>query len=341
MRAASLLAIAAVGVLAYSHYQLLTSVSLPCPNKPPFFSVSYLVGSGSPAVPGALLLADLPLHREQIANDMETIRAAGFDGVKLWFYFRQDNTVSYWTAKRAARTSLYPIGLLAGHNGKPAGQPFSEQELLEWERFVRTQVRATRDFVYFWEVWNEPDIQIFRYGSPAEYAELLKRSCTVIKQENPHAKVVVAIGAADRQGLEYLRQLLALGGGEYIDILGVHPYAANPYIRKDVFNQSLRAIKNIAREHGNRWPLWITEIGQPTSEVSDELQAQLAEFVFQRAYEENIPVIWYHYSDKGSPGSPGTGMGWGLLRADDTPRPVFQRLQAFLGSHPRDSSPPK
>lgn len=165
-----------------------------------------------------------------------------------------------------------------------------------------------------------------------EYLELLKRSAAIIKRENPEAKVIMAIGAVDSNGLAFLEEFLSLGGGNYFDILGFHPYAANPYIRKDVFDKSVETIKNIHKKYDNRWPLWITEIGQPTSEVSGERQAELAEFVFKRAYEEKIPVVWFHYSDKKAPSNTTTGMGWGLLNTDGTPKPAFDRLKAFMRS---------
>ncbi|HOV80976.1 MAG TPA: glycosyl hydrolase [Bacillota bacterium] len=316
----------------YKQYRPLNHVKLPPPDEPPFFSVSYLWGY-SPSQQSADLLDRFKSYRQEIENialDLKDIGAAGFNGIKLCFYYNQDNTLIDWTAGKAAEERLYPIGLLTGHNRKSKGRAFTEEELRRWERFVRQEVKKNRDIIYYWEVWNEPDIDLYRYGIPKEYLELLKRTAAVIKRENPEAKVIMAIGAVDSNGVSFLEEVLSSGGGNYFDILGFHPYAANPYIRKDIFNKSVETIKNINEQYGNRWPLWITEIGQPTSEVSGELQAESAEFVFKRACEEKIPVIWFHYSDKKAPGNAVTGRGWGLLDACGMPKPSYERLKAVM-----------
>jgi len=323
-----LLAFAVAGVVLYVRYESVSSASLPYSTNPPAFSVTYLMGPGSGA--GTTGLASN--LRQSIESDLSAIKDVGFQGVKLVFSFRNNNIDVRWTAKSAARLGLYPIGLLAGHNAKIAGQPFSAEELAEWERFVRDQVKSTKGYVYFWEVWNEPDIDIFRYGSPEAYVELLKVTYSAIKEENPQAKVVMAIGAADRNGLEFLRRVLDAGGGRLVDILGVHPYAANPYIQPEVFEQSLSAVRTLIREYGDKWPMWVTEIGQPVSEVSDQRRAELAEYVFRRTREEGIPVTWYYFSDKPLAGTSYSAFGWGLVRSDGTPTPALQAIQEFIKS---------
>ena len=61
----------------------------------------------------------------------------------------------------------------------------------------------------------------------------------------------------------------------------------------------------------------------------------MAEFVFRRAWEESIPIIWYYYSDRPLAGALTAAMGWGLVRSDDTPRPAFLTIQEFVNSHER------
>jgi len=317
----------------YEFIYLASFVRLSPPASPPFFSV-YYVYTIQPTSP---LTVDFGSENvlitgvgEKMDDDLRNIRQMGFDGVKLSFHFRGNNYFSERVAQKAAKANLYPIGILMGHGVKPKERAFTEDELREWESFVRNEVRATKDVIYFWEVWNEPDIDMFRYGTPEEFLTLLNRTYMVIKEENPQARVIVTLDAFDRQPREFSEGLLSLGGGDYFDILSFHPYAANPYIREDVFNMSITKEKEMLVKYGSRWPLWMTEIGQPTSEVSEERQAELAELVFRTAYSERIPVVWLQYSDQRDPYKIGDGTGWGLLDTDGNPKPAYEKVKTVI-----------
>lgn len=233
----------------------------------------------------------MPLaDRKSIEEDMKFIKKIGFGGIKLEFIyggtFGFQNKLTSWVAKKAASENLYVLGLLSGHQQKAKGLPFNE-ELTQWEKFVSKIVKEHKSTIYFWEVWNEPDIDYFRYGSPKEYLELLKRTYQVIKRENPQAKMVIAMGSGYQESFDYLKELLSLGGDKYFDILGFHPFAGRPYfIQELTIRDSIQKMKEIQREYKNRWPLWITEIGQPSfGEISEEEQAELAKFVLEEAKE--------------------------------------------------------
>jgi len=298
----------------------------------PFFSV-YYVYQIQPTSPvtinfGSEAASAVGLG-PKIERDLRNIKQMGFEGVKLSFHFRGTTYFSERIALKAAKENLYPIGILMGHDTKSKEKAFTEDELMEWESFVRTEVRANKNIIYFWEVWNEPDLDLFRYGTPEEFLTLLKRTYKIIKEENPQAKVIVTLDAFDRQPHEFSEELLSLGGGDYFDILSFHPYGANPYIREDVFNESIVKEKEMLARYGNRWPLCITEIGQPASEVSEEKQADLAELVFKTAYKEKIPIVWLHYSDQ-RVNEIGDGSGWGLLDINGNPKPVLERIKRII-----------
>ena len=88
-------------------------------------------------------------------------------------------------------------------------------------------------------------------------------------------------------------------------------------------------------KYNNRWPLWISEVGQPASEVGEEQQARLAEIAFQEAVDANIPIAWLYYSDGRIPKDLiiGDGSGWGLIRYDNTPRPAYEAITNFMQQH--------
>ncbi|MBU0975512.1 MAG: glycosyl hydrolase [Patescibacteria group bacterium] len=312
------IAVFVVSLIWLYEEKLRPRVKLDTPTELPEFGVSYIYST-----------TNYSQFLDDAKKDLKEIKDYGFSGIKITFHFKQNDATSAILAEEAAKVGIYPIGQLVGHNSKPLDRSFNSDEMTFWLGYTRNTVKENKDIIYFWEVWNEPDIAKFRYGTPQEYFELLKQTYPVIKEENPNAKVIFAIGCVDKNGINFLNKVLELGGGDYFDILGFHPYAGNPYIREDVFKSSIKEIKEIQKNNNNKWPLWITEIGVPTSEVSEQEQANLGSMVFQKASEENMPVIWFYYSDKQAPGNI-LESGWGLIREDGTKRPLFEALTEII-----------
>lgn len=322
--------------IAYQLFILPRLSGLPPPSGIPRYSVEYMYSIrpfsaisftfGTQDVP-ALKLGDV------IQGDMRAIRGAGFTGVKLNFLADETSYIANRIVLKAATEGLYPIGLLSDHRRKPKDRAFTPEEMAAWESYVREVVRANRHTVYFWEIWNEPDINMFRYGTPEEYVELLRRTVPIIKRENPNARVIVTLDASpfDKGAREFTEKVLAFGGGDFFDILSFHPYAAHPYLQENVVRASIASEETLVRRYGNRWPLMISEIGQPASEVSEAEQARLARFVLTEAAERNVPLVWFFYSDQRVPrgASFGDGAEWGLLRDDGSRRPLYDAVTSF------------
>jgi hypothetical protein len=324
-----LIVLLATGLLINRFLYPPISAELPAPREIPFISVFYRDHMMVEKIGPIVLLPD----RESIEKDIRIIKEAGFEGIKLEFIYGEGfiflNKLTSWIAQKAASENLYVLGLLSGHQQKPKDRAFNEAELAEWERFVSEAVKAHRSTIYFWEVWNEPEGGYFRYGSPKEYLELLKRTYQVIKRENPQAKVVIGIGSGYQESFDYLKELLSLGAGEYFDVLGFHPIARRPYfIQEKIIKDSIKRMKEIQSEYQNRWPLWITEIGQPSyDEIDEEKQAELAKMLLEEAKENQVPVVWFHFSDE----VPADGIwGWGLVRKNNEPKPILEVFKNFM-----------
>jgi len=159
--------------------------------------------------------------------------------------------------------------------------------------------------------------------------EFLKRTYQVIKRENSQAKVVIAMGSGYQESFDYLKELLSLGAGEYFDILGFHPIAGRPYfIQEPIIKDSIKRMKEIQSEYRNRWPLWITEIGHPSyDEIDEEKQAKIAEMLLKTVKENQVPVVWFHFSDE-IPAS--EILGWGLVRENNEPKPILEVFKNFM-----------
>ncbi len=169
----------------------------------------------------------------------------------------------------------------------------------------------------------------FRYGTPAEYLELLRRTAAIIKEENPAAKIIVTADYTDTQAEAFTDGFLDLGGADYLDYLSFHPYnAIDPNGRYDLA-ETITQEKILSQKYHK--PLMISEIGQPDQGIGEELQARVAETLFKVAHEQAFPIVWFHYSDKLSGVIDGKS-GWGLMRKDSTPKPAYERLKQYINS---------
>jgi len=296
------------------------------------FYKSYIQANGLSATFGSQNMPATQVTAE-LEKDMKQIKSIGFDGVKLSYSFGSTDYLADRIALRASQQGLYPIGVLQGHNAKSKDRAFTPEELIEWQKYVRNTVSTNKNMIYFWEIWNEPGINLFKYGSAEEFIALLKVTYPIIKEANPNAKVIVTLSAEARDSTGFEDRVLELGGGDFFDILSFHPYAANPYLQEDQILSGIAREKALVAKYNNRWPLVIGEIGEPTSEVSEEEQARLAKFVYKEAAKNNLPVSWYYWSDQRVPKdfiSIGGGTNWGMIRADGTQRPILEAIRVYL-----------
>jgi len=331
-----ILVVAIAGYYIYQLYVVPQLTKLPVPTEAyPRNSViySYIIQGdnlnvkfGGKTIPAAQLTTELE-------KDMQAIKSVGFDGIKLPFDFKTNNYLADRIALKAAAQGLYPIGVLNGSFSKAKGQAFTPQEMTDWLKFVRDEVSANKNIIYYWEIWNEPSMSMFKYGSPAEFEQLLKETYPVIKEANPNARVITTLSAEALDSSGFEDQVLALGGGDYFDVLSFHPYGANPYLHEDQILTAITREKALVAKNNNRWPLVIGEIGQPTSEVTEAEQARLGAFVYQQAAKNNLPITWFYWSDERLPenyqGS-GDAYNWGLIRYDGTARPILDSIRIYL-----------
>ena len=267
-----------------------------------------------------------------VEQDMKNIKTAGFDGVKLDYHF-QNNSFNFFAdqfATKAAKQGLYPIGSLQGSYDIPEDQAFTPDEMKEWQNYVKDEVSANKNIIYYWEIGGEPNL--YKYGTPEEFVQLLKETYPIIKKANPNAKVIVTLSAEANDSTGFDNQVLALRGGDYFDVLSFHPYSANPYLQEDQVKSAIAHEQSLLAKFGNRWTLVISEIGQPASEVSEAEQAKWAAFLYSEAEKNNIPVTWFYWSDTHllKDEKTGDGANWGLIRFDGTERPMLEAVKPYL-----------
>jgi hypothetical protein len=258
------------------------------------------------ATPGQL---QIPLDSAQATGaawDREEIR---WDRVQ-----KSDNTFDFSlvdeAVNKARARGINVLGLLLYNRDLSKNLP----DLTAWSNYVSNTIRHFSGRVNYWQVWNEPENNIYLAGAnPTDYAKLLKASFSTIKAANPAAKVVTA--GVNGFAVPWLEKMLAAGGAGQYDILAVHPYVlfpTSPEAKYWVDNQ-LAYIMAFNRRHGNK-PVWATEFGWTTggndgTAVSENAQANY----LARAYVSGLSaglskIFMYQFHDEGTKDS------YGLVR---------------------------
>lgn len=166
---------------------------------------------------------------------------------------------------RAANVKILPILAYTVPWASPA-----YKHLDEWGNYVKTVAARYKDDFDFWEVYNEPNVKIFwKEDSPrgADYAKLLERSWREIKSADPSSKVLYS-GTAGVP-LHFIEDSLKAGAGKYFDIMNIHPYNWGGGGRPEAIAGEVEKLRKLMDRYGiGDKPIWITEVGWPTSAVA-------------------------------------------------------------------------
>jgi hypothetical protein len=115
-----------------------------------------------------------------------------------------------------------------------------------------------------WQIWNEPNIDIFFQSSgqrAEEYVKLLRISRAAIKGANPRAKILAAglVGNGSTRAWDFLNELYGVPGFKKLaDATALHPFAFNTRQVRGM----IRKFRRVMKLHGDaETPLWITELG--------------------------------------------------------------------------------
>ncbi len=207
-------------------------------------------------------------------------------------------------------------------------------------RYAREVVKRYKGKVKYWEIWNEPDQDIYwvpQDGMKA-YTELLKKVYPAIKEEDPTA--VVVLGGLSGGAVFPLRKVYANGGGPYFDVVNVHPFV-DP-LHPDAVNTMrgvYRGVKKVMDVNGDSAKrIWFTEIGCPGvndpkaanpwwlgPNPDEAAQAKWVAKVYAetKKWEGVDKVFWAFFRD--TPGHFTTGTDFfGLLREDFSKKPAFE-----------------
>ena len=116
--------------------------------------------------------------------------------------------------------------ILAAGASRWAPVPNSPAALAAWDNWVQALVRRYRDFVFEWEVWNEPDHNV---ETAPDYARLFIRTAEIIRAEQPKAQIyALAMAGNVRFAEAFFGIVRDQGKLNLIDAVTTHGYPNNP-----------------------------------------------------------------------------------------------------------------
>jgi len=185
------------------------------------------------------------------------------------------------------------------------------------------------------EVYNEYN-GTFSTGpcarQPSCYAQLLRYTYQAIKSVRPDVTVVG--GAALYADLPWFNELFENGGLSYMDAVSVHPYAPFYFFSPEAqgLEGQMQSLQSLIKQynHGQAKPIWITEIGWPSSymDMSESRQADYLVRGMVLSLAAGVQkIFWYDFLNDGNTTSQ-MEQNFGLLREPDTagyytPKPAY------------------
>lgn len=206
------------------------------------------------------------------------------------------------------------------------GLPSTPEQRAAFVKYAVWTATRLKGKVFDYEVWNEWNIGAnswsdVRYGDPVQYVALLKEVYAALKGVDPNIRVVG--GAIAGWDDKWTEEMLRAGGGQYMDVISIHPYAyPHPPEQHIAYLKRFRDLVNFYRPG---LPIYITEIGWP-NHTGDKATAEWKASVFLTRFylllgeiDQVKGVWWYNVIDSGTDRT-NREHNFGLLRADMTPK---------------------
>lgn len=137
------------------------------------------------------------------------------------------------------------------------GQAAEPANLDNWRDYVRTVGLRYKGRIRAYEIWNEPNEAGFFSGGPEKLLALQREAYHILKEVDP-ANVLVMPAAV--HAYKWLEDYLALGGGQYADVIGYHFYV--PKEAPEAMVREIKVVRSLMRKYGvGDKSLWNTETG--------------------------------------------------------------------------------
>ena len=219
--------------------------------------------------------------------------------------------------------------------------------------FVREIVMLLKEYISFWELWNEQNSKRFWVGSPSpkEYVAFVSTISNAICEVDSDAQLIFGgVFGNDVSPLypfvpkqilihkQYIQESITLGIAKYIDLYAFHPYSRQCYFSLSNRATIFASIKKNIQETKNAYkdiPLIISEIG-----VSPVLNPRLSPYDIACIYKGlidysekiGIPTCIYILADQHSKHYSrfNPDRDFGFLDYQLNPKPLFNEFLKLL-----------
>jgi len=210
----------------------------------------------------------------------------------------------------------------------------------DWYQFVFDTVSRYKDDIKHWGMWNEPNVHSFFIGSRQQYVQdVLRVGAKAVRDADPGG-LVLGPELAQLQSDQCAAWLFTVltQAGDVIDIVTHHDYGGTGTstikgIGVEGAPQRIRTARGIMSITGTSdKPLWLTETGWRTDEVTQTQQADYYEQVLDGLTANPTlldEVFFYEMAD-----DPRFPNQWGIVQADLTPKEAYFRYQDYITAHP-------
>jgi Cellulase (glycosyl hydrolase family 5) len=205
-------------------------------------------------------------------------------------------------------------------------------------RYCNQFAARYRGRIASYEVWNEPDLNVYWGGSAQQYYTLLKGCYQGIKAADPETPVAMA-GMAYVTNTQFFTDVVQASAHDpegpannnFFDVMAVHMYSDPELIYKSTL--SAREVLS-ANGMGNK-PIWITETNVPLWGLNGAANnprhgmaspVEASWYVLQAASNAIAAgagkLMFFRLADDNM-----AGEAWGLVDNNASPRPAYRALQ--------------
>ncbi len=187
----------------------------------------------------------------------------------------------------------YDVGWLNASGDYTSHPYIKPRDIPDFLDYVNQTVRRYKDNVTAFEIWNEPNGQMFWNGPESDFFQLFNATAELIYSIDPRIIIGGAVVAGNDPG--YIERMFQAGIMNRIDVICFHPYSTDV---NEIYPK-IAQVKEIGAKYGFHGEYWITEVGNPTGgsyghRVSLEELPERVIKTFVYATISNITtIIWY------------------------------------------------
>lgn len=280
---------------------------------------------------------------------LDRVTEAGIAWIRVdfnWFLMEPRRDVYDWSvtdavvdAARARGLNVFAtLAYTPGWANGGQGTNVPPADPADWYQFVFDTVSRYKGAVKHWGMWNEPNHPQFYSGSREQYIQDVLRLGAQAARDADPTSFVLGPELAHLESADWKMWLYTVltEAGDVIDIVTHHAYddtgwrvlhdmGAGVALRKSSTPRGIMELTGTADK-----PLWLTETGWRTDEVSE---AQQAEYYVQVLKGVDAlgwldKIFFYEIIDDAR-----FPAQWGILRSDLSPKEAFYRYQSYIATH--------